>query len=97
QNGESEGKTLLDAMRDGKFDGMQHFDGVIKEMIEQKILTLEDGLAFATNQNNLLLELKGVSGKDDFVHDEPGRPGTATTTAPPRPQRSSSMFDLVEK
>jgi twitching motility protein PilT len=93
QNGESEGKTLLDAMRDGKFDGMQHFDGVIKEMIEQKIVTLEDGLAFATNQNNLLLELKGVSGKEDFVHDEPGRPAAA----PARPQRSSAMFDLVEK
>ncbi|HEX8424319.1 MAG TPA: PilT/PilU family type 4a pilus ATPase, partial [Pyrinomonadaceae bacterium] len=81
QNGESEGKTLLDAMRDGKFDGMQHFDGVIKEMIEQKLVTLEDGLAFATNQNNLLLELKGVSGKDTFVHDDGGRP-----SAPARPQ-----------
>ena len=94
QNGESQGKTLLDAMRDGKFDGMQHFDGVIKEMIEQKILSLEDGLAFATNQNNLLLELKGVSGKEDFMHDDGGRPATA---APARPQRNSSMFDLVEK
>jgi twitching motility protein PilT len=95
QNGESEGKTLLDAMRDGKFDGMQHFDGVIKEMIEQKLVTLEDGLAFATNQNNLLLELKGVSGKEDFMHDDGGRP--ATTAAPARPQRSSPIFDLVEK
>jgi twitching motility protein PilT len=83
-------------MRDGKFDGMQHFDGVIKEMIEQKIVTLEDGLAFATNQNNLLLELKGVSGKEDFMHDDAGRP-PASVAAPPRPQRSSSMFDLVEK
>jgi twitching motility protein PilT len=92
QNGESEGKTLLDAMRDGKFDGMQHFDGVIKEMIEQKLVTLEDGLAFATNQNNLLLELKGVSGKDTFVHDDGGRP-----SAPARPQRTSPIFDLVEK
>jgi twitching motility protein PilT len=92
QNGETEGKSLLDAMRDSKFDGMQHFDGVIKEMIEQKIVTLEDGLAFATNQNNLLLELKGVSGKDTFVHDDAGRPA-----APARPQRNSSMFDLVEK
>ncbi|MCA1555575.1 MAG: PilT/PilU family type 4a pilus ATPase [Acidobacteria bacterium] len=90
QNGESEGKTLLDAMRDGKFDGMQHFDGVIKEMIQNKTVTLEDGLAFATNQNNLLLELKGVSGKDNFSHDE-SRPAPAQT------RRSSSMLDLVEK
>ncbi len=94
QNGESDGKTLLDAMRDGKYDGMQHFDGVIKEMIQNKTVTLEDGLAFATNQNNLMLELKGVSGKDDFFQaDAPSRPAAAPT----RPQRSPSMLDLVEK
>ena len=95
QNGESDGKTLLDAMRDGKYDGMQHFDGVIKEMIQNKTVTLEDGLAFATNQNNLMLELKGVSGKDDFFQaDAPSRPAAA---APTRTQRSPSMLDLVEK
>ena len=27
EKGEAEGKTLLDAMRDGSNDGMQHFDG----------------------------------------------------------------------
>ncbi|MDQ1591432.1 MAG: twitching motility protein PilT [Pyrinomonadaceae bacterium] len=91
QNGESEGKTLLDAMRDGKFDGMQHFDGVIKEMIERKTVALEDGLAFATNQNNLLLELKGVSGKDDFMHGDESLPAPARA-----PQRTSPVvFDLT--
>src|SRR4029078_13328662 len=65
--GEVEGKSLLDAMRDGKLDGMQDFDSVIKGMIESKIVTLEDGLAFATNQNNLLLSLKGMTASEDFV------------------------------
>src|SRR5207237_4793221 len=55
QNGESEGKTLLDAMRDSKLEGMQDFDSVIKDLIQRKVISLEDGLAFATNQNNLLL------------------------------------------
>jgi twitching motility protein PilT len=68
--GESEGKTLLDAMRDGKLDGMQDFDTVLRGMIEKKIVTLEDGLAFATNQNNLLLALKGLSSADDFMRSE---------------------------
>ncbi len=68
-DGESEGKSLLDAMRDGKHDGMQHFDAVIKTFIERGILTLDDGLAFSTNQNNLLLELKGLSASDDFLKD----------------------------
>jgi twitching motility protein PilT len=70
EEGESEGKSLLDAMRDGKLDGMQDFDGVIKEMIESKIVTLEDGLAFATNQNNLLLALKGLSSSEDYIRSE---------------------------
>jgi twitching motility protein PilT len=70
EEGESEGKSLLDAMRDGKLDGMQDFDGVIKYMIEQKIVTMEDGLAFATNQNNLLLELKGLSSSDDYIRTD---------------------------
>ena len=62
--GEADGKSLLDAMKDGKLDGMQDFDSVIREFIEQGVVSLEDGLAFATNQNNLLLELKGVTGED---------------------------------
>jgi twitching motility protein PilT len=70
EEGESEGKSLLDAMRDGKLDGMQDFDGVIKQMIEQKIVSMEDGLAFATNQNNLLLALKGLSSSDDYIRTE---------------------------
>src|SRR5919109_1060256 len=53
--GESEGKTLLDAMRAGRLDGMQDFDTVIKEMIQNNVVTLEEGLSFASNPNNLLL------------------------------------------
>ncbi len=33
EKGEGEGKTLLDAMRDGDTEGMQHFDGVIEKLI----------------------------------------------------------------
>lgn len=65
--GEIEGKSLLDAMRDGKLDGMQDFDTVIKGLIESNIVSLEDGLAFATNQNNLLLTLKGMTAAEDFI------------------------------
>src|SRR5215831_9154086 len=67
ENGEAEGKSLMDAMRDGKLDGMQDFDTVIKEFIEQNIVSVEDGLAFSTNQNNLLLSLKGLSSGEDYL------------------------------
>src|SRR6476661_6683808 len=70
ESGESEGKSLLDAMRDGKLDGMQDFDTVIRDFIERNIVTREDGLAFATNQNNLLLSLKGLTSGEDYMRAE---------------------------
>src|SRR5438067_1997569 len=90
QNGESEGKTLLDAMHDGRLEGMQNFDSVIKDFIQRKVISLEDGLTFATNQNNLLLTLKGVTAQDDFLRTE------ATTTPPPQRTHSGAhMFDIT--
>jgi twitching motility protein PilT len=68
--GEADGKSLLDAMRDGKLDGMQDFDTVIRELIEDGTITLEDGLTFATNPNNLLLSLKGVTASEEFMQRE---------------------------
>ena len=71
--GEAEGKSLLDAMRDGKLDGMQDFDSVIIELIEKQVISLEDGMTFATNQNNLLLSLKGLTAAEDFIRREVDR------------------------
>jgi twitching motility protein PilT len=70
ESGESEGKSLLEAMKDGRLDGMQDFDNVIRKMIEQGVVSMDDGLAFATNQNNLILTLKGLSSAEDFIRDE---------------------------
>ncbi len=70
ENGEAEGKSLLDAMRDGKLEGMQDFDSVIKDLIERNVITVEDGVGFATNQNNLLLSLKGLTSGEDFIRSQ---------------------------
>jgi twitching motility protein PilT len=78
ENGESEGKSLFDAMRDSKLDGMQDFDMVIRDLIENKVVTLEDGLGFATNQNNLLLALKGLSSSEDFMRTPAERSSLGT-------------------
>jgi twitching motility protein PilT len=104
--GESEGKTLLDAMRDSRLDGMQDFDTVIKEMIQGNVVTLEDGLSFATNPNNLMLALKGMSITDDFQSaDEPvapvarrPAPAAASRPLPSATTRTSpqSMLDMIE-
>ncbi|MCU1296696.1 MAG: twitching motility protein [Acidobacteriaceae bacterium] len=57
EKGEGEGKTLLDAMRVGDDEGMQHFDGEIERMIRERIIDMDTGLAYATNPGNLRLEL----------------------------------------
>jgi len=61
EKGEGEGKTLLDAMRVGDQEGMQHFDGEIEKLIREGIIDLETGLAYATNSSNLQLELADLS------------------------------------
>ncbi|MGI9054707.1 MAG: type IV pilus twitching motility protein PilT [Pyrinomonadaceae bacterium] len=101
EKGESDGKSLLDAMHDGEIDGMQDFDSVIRRLIEQEIITLEDGLSFATNQNNLLLQLKGLSSSDDYQNAVPqnGNAGIAPPTpfAPPPAQKNpNSVLDMIE-
>jgi len=87
--GEAEGKSLLDAMRDGKLDGMQDFDTVIRDLIEQRVITLEDGLAFATNQNNLLLSLKGLTAAEDFVRRDGDMPAGVLS-------ESGSLLGMIE-
>jgi twitching motility protein PilT len=65
--GEQEGKTLLDAMRAGKEDGMQHFDGEIERLIRSGVITVDMGLSYSTNANNLRLEIADVI-EDQRVH-----------------------------
>ena len=62
QKGESEGKSLLDAMRDGGTEGMQCFDGEIEKFIRAGVLDLETGLGYATNEGNLRLQLADLGG-----------------------------------
>ncbi|MFN2511978.1 MAG: type IV pilus twitching motility protein PilT [Pyrinomonadaceae bacterium] len=91
ESGEADGKSLLDAMRDGKLDGMRDFDSVILELIESRVITLEDGLTFATNQNNMLLSLKGLTAAQDFVRRD-GSPMPVGALSD-----SGSMLGLIEK
>jgi len=74
EKGEGEGKTLLDAMRDGDTEGMQHFDGVIEKFIREGLIEFETGMAFSTNPGNMRLELA------DFI-DNP-RAASASTPKP---------------
>jgi twitching motility protein PilT len=57
QNGESEGRSLIDAMRDGNLDGMQHFDADIERLIRAGKISMDAGLRYASNPGNVRLQL----------------------------------------
>ena len=57
EKGERENKTLLDAIRAGSSEGMQHFDGEIAQLVQDHVVDLETGLSFATNPGGLGQEL----------------------------------------
>ena len=57
QNGERDGQSLHDAMKDGELEGMQHFDGVLEQMVRDGIISKAIALGYATNTGNLNLSL----------------------------------------
>ncbi len=83
EKGESDGKSLVDAMEQGDQDGMQTFDGVIEKMVRTGVLTQEVAMPYATNAGNLLLRLGDLGG---------------TPVAPPtKPKEADSMLDMIER
>jgi len=84
EKGESEGKSLIDAMEQGDQDGMQTFDSVIEQMVRKGVLTKEGALPYATNANNLLLRLTDLG-------DRPAPPVAAA------PEEEDSMLDMIER
>ena len=84
EKGESEGKSLVDAMEQGDQEGMQTFDSVLEKMIREGTVTKEGALPYATNANNLLLRLNDMGG---------------SVTAPVKeaPPEADSMLDLIER
>jgi twitching motility protein PilT len=57
ERGDHDGKTLLDAMKAGASEGMQHFDGEIAQLVRDRVVDLETGLSFASNPTVLGQEL----------------------------------------
>jgi twitching motility protein PilT len=84
EKGESDGKTLIDAMEQGDQEGMQTFDTVIEKFIRDGVISIDTALPYATNQNNLLLKISDLT-------DAP-RPKESPALA----RDETSMLDLIE-
>lgn len=58
EKGERDGKSLLDAIRDGELEGMQCFDQVLERYVRDGSVAYQTALEYATNRNNLSLALR---------------------------------------
>jgi len=65
EKGESEGRSLIDAMRDGALDGMQHFDGELERLVREGTITHQTAYLFATNPGNLRVALADLPDEED--------------------------------
>ena len=84
EKGESEGKSLIDAMEQSGHEGMQTFDGVIEKMVRNGVLTQEGAMPYATNAGNLLLRLGDLGG-------------SPVPSAPSAPKEENTMLDMIER
>jgi len=57
EKGERDNKSLLDAIKAGASEGMQHFDCEIALLVRDRVIDLETGLSFASNPAMLGQEL----------------------------------------
>jgi twitching motility protein PilT len=66
ERGERDGKTLLDAIRDGGIEGMQAFDQELEKLARAGAISISTALGYSTNQGNLRLTLS------DLIEEENG-------------------------
>ena len=59
--GTGEGHSLVDAMRDGSLDGMQHFDGELERLTREGVITFSAAMSYATNAGNLRIAMSDIA------------------------------------
>jgi twitching motility protein PilT len=96
QEGEREGKSLIDAMNDGVLEGMQSFDYELERLINAGVLDRETALSYSTNRTNLQLRLDTQGAGASNVKSVPlkdAKPPSARKAPTPH----NEMDDLIER
>jgi twitching motility protein PilT len=57
EQGDKEGKSLLDAINDGGLDGMRSFDGEMERLVREHVISYSTAMLYATNAGNLQIRL----------------------------------------
>jgi twitching motility protein PilT len=61
EKGEHDGKTLLECIKAGQAEGMQHFDGEIEKLFRSGVIDLDTALTYAINPTQLRQALETMS------------------------------------
>jgi twitching motility protein PilT len=71
ERGETEGKSLVDAMHDGATEGMQNFDGELEKFVRAGVIKLGAALAYASNAGNLRLQMSDLAPSEEDSAETP--------------------------
>jgi twitching motility protein PilT len=85
EKGEKDGRSITDAMNDGEMEGMQTFDAVLEKLIRNGQITREVGFSYATNANNLKLQIS------DMDLPGGGAPSDAESQVVAEPQHTAPL------
>jgi twitching motility protein PilT len=97
QEGEREGKSLIDAMNDGVLDGMQSFDFELERLINAGIIEREVGLTYSSNRTNLQLKLDSNADTAELpTLKTAGAPAPAAKHAK-KAEPKNELDDLIER
>ena len=88
--GEVEGKSLLDAMRDGDTEGMQHFDGEIEKLIRA-------GFNRLRHRHGLLPRTRAICDCSSPTFSERPRTATGKSRAPGKGQAGDGNRARIAK
>jgi twitching motility protein PilT len=67
ERGENEGRSLVDAMRDGALDGMQHFDGELERLTREGVISFATAMSYATNAGNLRISMADIADDEQSL------------------------------
>ena len=95
EKGERDGKSLVDAMRDGELEGMQTFDQVLERYVRDNTIAYQTAMEYATNRNNLGLQLRDWEEAQRKAVSK-SAPQPASTPAA-NAEAGKSMLDQIEK
>ena len=65
EEGDREGKSLVDAMRDSALDGMQHFDGELEKLVRSGVISFANAMLHASNAGNLRVQMTDLQPKEE--------------------------------